>query len=212
MTTELELWLKRATCQLSRDSAARVAREIREHYESAREAALKDGAAAYQAERLALAALGDAKETNRQYRKVLLTSSEARMLRQGEREARAVCSRGLVRSLFRALPAVALVAAVALILAGSSGAARTLMIGAVGMGLLLLMPSLPIYTPSRSRILRYVKWVVLAAMPVLAFGTDALKFSWLLIACLWPVAWVEWTRVSIRRKLPVAEWPRHLYL
>ena len=36
--------------------------------------------------------------------------------------------------------------------------------------------------------------------------------SWLLISCLWLVARIEWTRVSIRRKLPVAEWPKQLYL
>jgi len=46
----------------------------------------------------------------------------------------------------------------------------------------------------------------------MAFGPDALKFSWLLIASSWPVVWVEWTRNSIRRKLPVARWPKHLYL
>lgn len=57
-----------------------------------------------------------------------------------------------------------------------------------------------------------MKWVVLAAMPLLAFGPDTLTFSWLVIAFLWPVAWVEWTRISIRRKLPVAQWPKHLYL
>jgi hypothetical protein len=49
--------------------------------------------------------------------------------------------------------------------------------------------------------------MALMAVLVLAF-----QWSWLLIACLWPVAQVEWTRISIRRKLPVAKWPRQLYL
>jgi hypothetical protein len=46
----------------------------------------------------------------------------------------------------------------------------------------------------------------------LAFGPSALKMWWLLMSCLWPVVWIEWARISIRRKLPVAEWPKQLYL
>ena len=46
----------------------------------------------------------------------------------------------------------------------------------------------------------------------LPFGPNTLKWSWLLISCLWPVFWVEWTRASIRRKLQVADWPKQLYL
>jgi len=52
---------------------------------------------------------------------------------------------------------------------------------------------------------------VLAGTLLLAFGPDALKWSWL-TSCLWPLAWIEWTRISIRRKLPVAQWPKQLYL
>ena len=79
--TGLDSWLNQATRHLSVDSAAQVRTEIREHYESAWEAAVGGGAPADEAGRSALAALGDAKAANRQYRKVLLTSSEARMLR-----------------------------------------------------------------------------------------------------------------------------------
>jgi len=57
-----------------------------------------------------------------------------------------------------------------------------------------------------------VKWVVITGMLVVIFGPDTLKMSWLLISCLWPMAWIEWQRVSIRRKLPVAKWPKQLYL
>jgi hypothetical protein len=86
---------------------------------------------------------------------------------------------------------------------------------------LFTAPFLPVYTrPSRGRVFRYVKWVVLLGTLGLAFGTDAhswswllmLKWSWLLTACLWPLIWIEWTRVSIRRKIPIAQWPRQLYL
>jgi hypothetical protein len=71
---------------------------------------------------------------------------------------------------------------------------------------------LPINTPSRGRLYRAVKWAALVGALAIIFGPDTLKMSWLLISCLWPVYWVESTRMSIRRKLPVAQWPRHLYL
>jgi hypothetical protein len=80
MTNGLDRWLKQATRRLSNDSTLQVTTEIREHYESAREAALESGATADQAEEVASTALGDAKRANRQYRKVLLTSAEARLL------------------------------------------------------------------------------------------------------------------------------------
>lgn len=210
--TRLDSWLNRATRHLSKDSLAQVRTEIQEHYESAREAAIESGATADEADRLALADLGDAKAANRQYRRVLLTSAEARMLREGSWEARAVCSRPWLKRLLLAMPVAALFAAAALFLTGSITVAWALLVGGIGIGLLVAAPFLPVYTPSRGRIFRVVKWVVLLSMFGLAFGPDTLKWSWLLFSCLWPMGWIEWTRVSIRRKLPVAEWPRHLYL
>jgi hypothetical protein len=212
MTIELETWLKQATRHLSRDSAARVRTEIQEHYESAREAAMSGGSTADEANRLAVTALGNAKAANHQYRSVLLTSAEARMLREGNWEARAVCSRPWLKWLLLAMPMAALFAAAALFLAGASAVAQVLLVGGIGMGLLFTAPFLPLYTPSRGRVFRVVKWVVLIGTLGLAFGPDALKWSWLLISCLWLVGRIEWTRVSIRRKLPVAEWPKQLYL
>jgi hypothetical protein len=212
MTTELETWLKQATRQLSRDSAAQVRTEIQEHYESAREAAMSGGSTTAQADRSAVTALGNAKTANCQYRRVLLTSVEARMLREGNWEARAVCSRPWLKWMLLAMPVAALMAAIACFLAGAIGMARVLLVGGIPIGLLLTAPFLPLYTPSRGRVFRVVKWVVLIGALGLAFGPDALKWSWLLISCLWLVARIEWTRVSIRRKLPVAEWPKQLYL
>jgi hypothetical protein len=204
--------LTQATRYLSRDSAVQVRAEIREHYESAQEAAINAGGTAEQADQLALTALGDANTANCEYRKVLLTSAEARLLRQGRWESRVFCSNRQARLLLLLVPVIALWAAMLLFRAGAIEAARILLIGGVGTGFLFVVPLLPVYTPARSRIVRYVKWFVLAGMPVLAFWPDALKFSWLLIAILWPIAWIEWTRISIRRKLPVARWPKHLYL
>jgi len=212
MPNGLDRWLTQATKHLASDAVVQVRGEIREHYESAREAAINDGATPDQADQLALADLGDAKTANRQYRKVLLTTAEARLLREGNWESRAICSQRISRPLLLGAPVMAVFAAAVLFLTGVTEIARILLVGGMGLGVLSVALFLPIYTPSRSRIFRGVKWVVLTGMLVLAFGPDALKFSWLLIASLWPMFWVEWTRISIRRKLPVSRWPKHLYL
>jgi hypothetical protein len=212
VTTELETWLKQATRRLSRDSAAQVRNEILDHYDSAREARMSGGSTADEADRLAVAALGNAKAANRQYRSVLLTSAEARMLRESAWEARAVCSRGWLKWRLPAMPVAALLAATALFFTGAIGVAGVLLVGGIGIGLLFAAPFLPLHTPSRGRAFRFVKWVVLLGILGFAFGPDALKWSWLLASCIWPMAWIEWTRASIRRKLPVAKWPKHLYL
>ncbi len=201
-----------ATRQLSRDSAARVRSEIQEHYEAAREAAMNSGASADEADRAAVTALGDAKTANCQYRNVLLTSAEARMLREGNWEARAVCSRPWAKWALLAVPAVALVAASVLFVNGGFEAARIYIVGGIGMGFLLGTPFLPIYTPERARIFRALKWMVLLAIMVLSFGSEAMHWSWLLMTTLWVVFRIESTRESIRRKLPQSEWPKQLYL
>lgn len=210
--TRLDVWLEEATRRLATNSAAQVRTEIQEHYEAAREAAIADGATGDEADRLAVNALGKAATANCQYRKVLLTSAEARMLRDGNREARAICSRPWLKMLLPAIPVVALLAAAVLFLSGSRAIAGVLLVGGLGIGVLFAIPFLPIYTPSRSRTFRVVKCAVLVGMLLLAFGPDAFKWSWLLISCFWPFAWIEWTRMSLRRKLPVAQWPKHLYL
>ncbi len=208
----LDEWLKQATRHLSNDSVSQVRTEIQEHYESAREAAVSGGATADEADRLALTALGDAKAANCQYRKVLLTSAEARMLREGNCEARAVCSRAWLKWLLLALPVALLLSSSMLFLTGATTLAQKLFVGGVGMGVLFAGPFLPIYTPSRALVFRCVKWAALICTFVLALGPDALQSSWLLTSCLWPLAWIEWTRFSIRRKLRVAAWPKQLYL
>jgi len=210
--TRLDTWLKQATRHLSKGSVAQVRTEIQEHYESARETAMSGGATSDEADRLAVTELGDANTSNRQYRKVLLTSAEARMLREGNWEARAVCSRPLLKRLLPAIPVVMLLASLALVLTGEIKAARALLAGGIAMGLVFTAPFLPVYTPSRGRVFRVVRGVVMIGALVFAFGPGALKMSWLLASCLWPLVWIEWTRVSIRRKLRVAEWPKHLYL
>jgi hypothetical protein len=208
MSTELELWLKQATRHLSKDAAAQVRTEILEHYESAREAAMSAGSMSNSADRLAVTALGDARIANRQYRHVLLTSTEAKLLGDGNREERMVCAYPWLKGLLLAIPAVALLASLAFLLKGKPDAAMGLLEGAVGLAVWSATPFLPIYTPWRGRFLRLVKWAVLLA----ALWMVGFQWSWLFISCLSWMAWMEWTRISIRRKIPIAQWPKQLYL
>jgi hypothetical protein len=206
--TELDGWLKQATRHLSKDSAAQVRTEIEQHYESAREAALSSGGPADEAARQALAALGDAKTANRQYRRVLLTCSEARMLGTAAWEARAVCSNLWLKRVLLAIPVAALFGAATLFLAGDITTALAVLL----VGLLATSPFLPVYTRARGRVFRYVRWVVMLGAFGLAFAPNTLSWSWLIFSCLGPMLSIEWTRASIRRKLPIAKWPKALYL
>ena len=212
MLTRLDTWIKRATRHLSKESIAQVRIEIQEHHELAREAAMQDGASADEADRLAITALGDPKLANREYRKVLLTSSEARTLSQGSREVQAVCSRPWLRRLMQGLSITVLLAAIATFLMSGAKTGWPVLFGGVTIALLFVAPFLPIYTPSRARIVRCLRLVFVLGTLAVTFGPDALKWSWLLISCLWPLVWTEWVRASIRRKLPVAQWPKQLYL
>ena len=146
MPNGLDRWLKQATKHLASDSVVQVRGEIREHYESAREAAINDGATPDQADQLALADLGDAKTANRQYRKVLLTTAEARLLREGNWESRAICSQRVSRQLLLGAPVMAVFAAAVLFLTGVTEIARILLVGGMGLGIL----SMALFLPSSS--------------------------------------------------------------
>ncbi len=208
--TNLELWLKEATRCLSKDSAAQVRTEIGEHFESARDAAAAAGARPEEADRAALSALGSATAANRQYRKILLTAAEAKVVRQGACEANLVGRRPVLKWTLRAMPAAALAGAGIAFAVGGAEVGRILLAAAILFAILLTAPTFPIYTPFRARIYRIVKWVVFAA--VLVSEPSLREMSWLLPCCFWPLIWNEYMRISIRRKLPMAEWPRQMYL
>ncbi len=82
---------------------------------------------------------------------------EARLLRQGPWESRAICSRTLVKWLVLSMPAMAILAAIELLHAGAIEAARVLLLAGIGLGFLFTTPFLPVYTPARSRFVRYLK-------------------------------------------------------
>jgi uncharacterized membrane protein YgdD (TMEM256/DUF423 family) len=223
--TALDTWLARATRHLSRDSAAQVRAEITQHYESARDAALAAGAVPDEAGRTALAALGKAKAANRQYCRVLITRAEARQLRSSGREAQFFCSSSFRKSLLVAIPVIAAIcAAASYTFATVTGAfaahanstavlvARVSVVAAVLTALFFAVPLLPIYTPMRARIYRAAKWLAIATVVMIIFDGDRLYSTWLFLSCFWVVAHTEAVRMSIRRKIPAANWPRHLYL
>jgi len=209
----LDNWLEQATRGLSEESAEQVRREIGDHYQSAREAALAAGAADEAAGQTAFGALGDAKTANRQYRRVLLTAYEARLLRDGSAEATALRT---ANSWFR-WPLLALALGALASVAGlyqSSVESLLRVVLALGLGTVfwLAAPLLPIYTPLRGRFFRGFKWLVQAGTLLLAFGPGTLGIPWLIALLLAQLSWTEWKRASIRRKLPAQQWPKHLYL
>jgi hypothetical protein len=230
--TNLDTWLARATRQLSTDSAAQVRNEIEQHYESAREDAIHSGATADEADRSAVSALGDPRAANRQYREALLTRSEARMLRNSACEARFFTSTPLRKRLLAIVPAAAAMcaaaayalatitalfaipfAASASINARAALIARICAVAALLTSLIFAVPLLPIYTPMRARIYRAAKWMTVISLSVFFFDrAHLLDWSWLVLNCFSYVAWTEVKRMSLRRKIPAANWPKHLYL
>jgi hypothetical protein len=212
MTPNFERWLQEATHNLSEQSVAQVQTEIQEHYEAAREAAIESGASPDEASRIALSALGAAKTANTQYRRVLLTASEAKMLRQGSRGPWMVHRFSWLHCVLLAISVIAIFAAVTLFRAGGAAAGRIALALGLGIEFMILAPRLPLYTVARSRVFRYIRWMVQGGLWMVAFGPGALRMYWLLIILVCQLLWTEWKRAVIRRKLPVADWPRQLYL
>ena len=71
--------------------------------------------------------------------------------------------------------------------------------------------TLPIYTAERSRLCRIVRWsamTVAALLPPLYHA----RIPWAGAAFLaWIFVLIDWRNISIRRKLPVSQWPKGLY-
>ena len=186
MTMSLEMWLAQATKGISKDAARQVGAEILEHYQAARDEAITAGSTPGEAAQLVLCALGDPKNANADYRRVMLTVSEARLLREGNWEARALCSHQWFKWLLTAVPVGMLIASAAIFATGDTSLAQDLFAGSIVVGVLMAGPFLPVYTPSRARAFRVAKWiVVVGALMVVA------PWPWLLASTLWPLAWIE---------------------
>ena len=206
--TTLETWLVSATRGLSAESAAQVREEIHEHYQSAYEAALAGGAPGQEANLTAVAALGDARSANRQYRRVLLTSKEAKLLHlmTFDRSSLPVRRVTIGKRLAWLLGAEGCAGAAVVTWKDHAWLFFWLTLAAV----LLVSRFLPIDSPSRSRTYRCAKWVAFIGAAALTawFGVMPL---WVLLGPLFVLAYGEYVHTSIRRKLPVDQWPKRLY-
>jgi hypothetical protein len=208
--TALEMWLKRATRWLSTGSAAQVRAEIEEHFAASRDAAMQAGANAADAERSALAALGDAAAANRQYRRVLLTAREARVLRTSAWEVNAICGRGWLRWFVLFWAVVATATGIWSWITGRAFLTEVLLLSALALAMCGLPMYVSIFTPERSRIFRLAKMVCI--LGIIAVALMTFRNPWITPIALFPTLWNEWTRMSIRRKMPLERWPKHLYL
>jgi hypothetical protein len=143
---------------------------------------------------------------------VLLTRDEARILREGDWESRLVCANSYGKALMILLPSLAIGAGAILLSLGHEEGGWNFLMAGIGIGLTVLAGLLGLQKIQKGRIFRILRWVMVSAVVLGIFGKDALRLSWLLIPSVWPLAWIEWRRHTIRRKLPVAMWPKHLYL
>ena len=210
--TTLDGWLMQAVRGLSRDSAETVRREIKEHFEAAREAAISNGMDPQPAELAAVQALGDPCVANRQYRKVLLTRSEAAVLHNSNAESRMICSNQWTKWMMLSAPGTLLLLSVMFLVMHQYSLARGLLVFGAMMAIFFMPPFMPIYTVSRGRVYRAIKWTVMLSSIVLLFGVDSRNGLWLISCCFFPILYTEWKRMVIRRKLPTSRWPKQLYL
>lgn len=209
--TNLEKWLEVATRGLSTESVARVRAEISDHYELAYEAAIANGANAEQADSAVIAALGDAKSENREYRRVFLTVWEQRLLDS---------MRGKFPSLppwrvklGKALAAILMIEALgimATLLYKDPSRAPVLFFWIPMIAIPLIARVLPISTPTRGRMYRVAQWGLLLAGALIAIIFGA-KYSAGFAGVFLSMAYFQRTYASIRRKLPLSQWPKQLY-
>ena len=209
---EMEKWLQAATRGLAVESAERVGNEIREHVEFASEEFVARGVAQAEANRLAVEGLGSARLANKEYRRVLLTEGDARILRRSAADAELFCRRSWLRGLVAVAAVAGLVAAVGFWMFGQVKNAESLLLIEVGMSPLVAAVFLRISTPVQGWIFRVWKWVAMPMAFVLLLGPNASKFLWLLAISMWPMLHSEIQRATIRRKLPAGKCPRHLYI
>ena len=174
----LELWLHRATRGLSADSAAQVRREIQQHFQAAKEDAVSEHAA--------LRALGDPGVANCEYKKVLLTKEEARLLRSSKCLEYAYGSRPWLNYSLLAIPVFLPLLVFTVYWLGFVTAAKIVLVSGVLISLVLVAPFLPVYTPARSRAFRVAKWTILFGAIWVAAGFPPITaFMWEVLPSFW---------------------------
>lgn len=193
----LEDWLSVATRGLSQKSVERVRAEIQQHCESASE----NGD-------YAIGALGDPKAANRAYCKVLLTEMEAKLLNAMRGEAHPARKPERHGKILAGI----LVGEAAFVLTFFVLKNPPLAFFFIPFAVIpLLARLLPINTPQRGLIYRLVRWGAMLAGSALAalFGVPTSPKG--LLGVFIPMLIFERVFSSIRRKVPVSEWPKNLY-
>ena len=201
MSNRLEAWLAIANRGLSAESAAAVRTEIGAHYEDAYEEATARGSHAAEAERTAVAALGSPWSANREYRRVLLTAREAKLLRQLRHSSE---SHEAELQIARWLASVTLAFCIL---------AALLPAGIVIAGLILLLvvqTFIAINTKRRGRLCRTAQWIWLIIAAYATYTGGAVWYFWIALCGLVTCAYGEYQLFSIRRKIPVEQWPKRL--
>jgi hypothetical protein len=211
----LEEWLRVATRGLCPDAVTRVRAEIADHHKSTFESAVAAGVDAAEAERRAVAALGDARTANRQYRRVLLTiwqdllfsnmlsppthlaGFSTNQVRVGRLLAtilllEAVAGLLGISLLQQSWPYVTALAAMVVAVALQELIARTVRVRSIRVGWMI----------------RLLRWGALAtaALFSVAIGQPAVGIGFLL-----GFGPIEYTRFVLRRKIPISQWPARLY-
>jgi hypothetical protein len=230
MVDALEQWLAVATRGLSAESIKKVRAEITEHHRSASEASAIAGAPPSDANQQAIRALGDAESANRQYRRVLLTAREARGLELATaRESRLPTSVALfymgssvpispqwikrIKMAKRLINVLWLMDMLWLLSNGRLIPSKydALFWTFVPVTLVAFLGTvLPIGTTSRSRIYRLAKWFAWLWGATLA-ARHGPFISWIPFITLILPAYYDYRRMRIRGKVPVNQWPQHLY-
>jgi hypothetical protein len=203
--TPIEKWLLAATRGLAEESAAQVRAEILEHYQSAYEESLASGLPGSEAELATVAALGDAKAANRQYRRVLLTSRDAKLLHYMTLD-RSTLPPGRVRA-GKWLVGILVAEAIAGQILGAWKDHALWYLNAV-FALRFVSWWLPVNTLQRGRIFRRARWIVLIAGAAL---TAWYGMPWPPLAVLIVEGYSDYRRMTVRRKLAVSDWPKQLY-
>lgn len=123
-----------------------------------------------------------------------------------------ICSNRWLKWTLLSAPGILLLLSAIFLAVHLDALARGVLVVGALMAILFTAPFLPIYTPTRSRVFRAIKWFIVIGSVLLLFGKDGWNWSWLISCCFFPMFFTEWKRMMIRRKLPIGQWPRQLYL
>ena len=123
-----------------------------------------------------------------------------------------ICANNWVKWMMLSTPGTLLLLSTIFLAMHQYNLARGMLVFGALMAIFFMPPFLPIYTVSRGRIYRAIKSIVLIGGVLVLFGWDSRIGLWLASCCFFPMFFNEWKRMMIRRKLPIGQWPKQLFL